>query len=690
MHLRFKINIGYHIVCLLWLAWSVSPFISPVKASDTMLMFVGEDIEVLSIASRKEESAWSAPAVVNVLTRNEIDRSGVQALSQALDDLPGFHVEETTRGSIPYLRGIPNSALILFDTVPIGSGAERENNRIDYETSLVPVKRIEVIRGAASVLWGPDAFAGVVNAVPFTGKDFSGFQAGAAASSNDSGTEAWLRHGNDTGDVASFFSVSTRRATEDDTPTNVVSFWNDHISATPVDRRFGSSTPEDSRYLEFYGNLVFSDWLTLSARLSDSRKAFSVTDWEGEFTWEEQNAYESKLFKLEASRDIGMDSGVRFTGYYSDTGLDQTIVDRTFHQKEYSAYGELIYERSLFAADALLTFGTSYREDNFKDVLVWDAFYPGFFTPINSSELIEEGPVLPNMSFEDYDNRLFSVFGQYRHKIRDVELWAGLRMDDHDRFEDKISFSSGIAWSVSPELMIKTILGSGYRTPFAKQINADRGDRLEQIKNFNLQLQYQPNSKTQFAITLFRNDIDNHVVGDRYEGAGVSLPNGQFIDGVELEWKFSPLETLSFFGNATFLDNSGPDETFLNNDFSHIDIDENGAIDRNFQSLSHEYDTGSDIILNLSGVWQIKKDVYLIPQVKYFSDRQLYYSVGNETRKFPSAWLCNLRLRVLNLRSFDMDVYMNNIFDTQFETFDAASDHPSESFNAGFSITYKW
>ncbi|MCG8638259.1 MAG: TonB-dependent receptor plug domain-containing protein [Desulfobacterales bacterium] len=650
-----------------------------------MLMFVGEDIEVLSIASRKEESAWSAPAVVNVLTRNEIDRSGVQTLSQALDDLPGFHVEETTRGSIPYLRGIPNSALILFDTVPIGSGAERENNRIDYETSLVPVKRIEVIRGAGSVLWGPDAFAGVVNAVPFTGKDFSGFQAGTAASSNDSGTEAWLRHGNDTGDIASFFSVSARRATEDDTPTNVVSFWNDHISATPVDRRFGSSAPDDSRYLEFYGNLMFSDWLTLSARLSDSQKAFSVTDWEGEFTWEEQNAYESKLFKLEASRDIGMDSGVRFTGYYSDTGLDETIIDRTFHQKEYSAYGELIYERSLFAADALLTFGTSYREDNFKDVLVWDEFYPGYFTPANSiEELNGELPRLPIMSFEDYDNRLLSVFGQYRHKIRNIELWAGLRMDDHDRFEDKVSFSSGIAWSASSEWMIKTILGSGYRTPFAKQISLDMSNHLEQIKNINFQVQYQPNRKTQFAITLFRNDIDNHVVGDRYEGAGVSLPNSQTIEGVELEWKFSPFETLSFFGNATFLDNSGSDEVFLDFDFG-LDDD-----DPTFRTLTHDYDTGSDIMFNLSAVWELHQNIRLIPQLEYFSQRSLYYSVGNETRDFSDAWLCNLRLQITDINSFDIDLFVNNLFDNRYETFDARPGHSIESINAGITLKYKW
>ena len=44
--------------------------------NDTELMFVGEDIEVLSIASRREESAWQAPAVARVITRKDLWKQG--------------------------------------------------------------------------------------------------------------------------------------------------------------------------------------------------------------------------------------------------------------------------------------------------------------------------------------------------------------------------------------------------------------------------------------------------------------------------------------------------------------------------------------------------------------------------------------------------------------------------------------
>ena len=684
---------------MLWLVWSVSSFISPVKASDTMLMFVGEDLEVLSIASRKEESAWSAPAVVNVLTRNEMDQSGVQTLSQALDDLPGFHVETTNRGSIPYLRGIPNSALIFFDTVPIGSGAERENNRIDYETSLVPVKRIEVIRGPGSVLWGPDAFAGVVNAVPFTGKDFSGVETGLTLSSADQGKQAYLRHGADNGNWASFFSLAARHAKEDDTSTNVARFWSGE-AVIPSDERVGTSEPDDSHYLELYGNISVSDRLILSAKLSESQKAFSVTDWDQEFIWEEQKSYQSKLFKLEASKNIDVNSGIRFTGYYSDVKLNETILDRDFQQDEYSVFGELIYERAFFSSDALLTVGMSYKEDHFNDILVWDAFYPSFLNFDNDN-------LFPDFFKRDYENTLVSVFSQYRHKIGNVEVWGGLRNDDHDRFEDKTSFSSGVAWSLSSDFLVKGIYGSGYRTPFTRQLIgieanrfignipgrpiADTANRLEQIKNMSLQLQYKPNAHNRFALTVFRNDISDHVVGDRYEVGGISLANRQTIDGIELEWKFKASDSLSFFGNVTFLDNSGPDETFLARDLEASLFDDDGNLaEIRYIDFIHSYDTGPNTLLNLSGIWQVTDNIQIIPQVRYFSQRELYYSRENETRTFPGAWLCNLRVSLKDIQSFDIDLFVNNIFNTRYRTFDAASDHHTESISAGISIRYRW
>jgi hypothetical protein len=175
----------------------------------------------------------------------------------------------------------------------------------------------------------------------------------------------------------------------------VLEFWNDGINPSPLDKRFGISTPDDSHYLDLYYNVSFSDWLVLSAKFTDSKKAFSTTDWEKQYIWEEQKAYSTKLLKLEASKDINIDSGIRFTGYYSDVKLEETIIDQQFDQEEYSVFGELIYEKSFFSSAALLTLGTSYKEDHFNDILLWDSFYPGYLVPENLY-------FLPEFSRKDY------------------------------------------------------------------------------------------------------------------------------------------------------------------------------------------------------------------------------------------------------------------------------------------------
>ncbi|MDA3791493.1 MAG: TonB-dependent receptor plug domain-containing protein, partial [Desulfobacula sp.] len=457
-------------------------FAGVAAASDTMLMFVGEDLEVMTIASRREEAAWSAPAIADVITRENIEKKGAFTLAQALDDVTGFYIEKNEKGSAPYLRGIPDSVLFLYDTIPLGSGVQKSSLLIDREISLASVKRIEVIRGTGSVLWGPDAFAGVVNVVPMTGIDFQGVKAGGIYSSLDQGKGAYLNYGKNNGKVAYFLSVSGISAKQDDENFNVINFWNDGITPAPIDTRYGSDTLDDSHYVELYYNIILDDWLTLSARLSDSKKAFVVSDWDQNNSWEESISSSRHIFKVEASRTMAMDSGIRFTGYFSGTNLDHGIVDTQFDQKEQSFFGELIYDRSFFSSKGLVTLGTSWRKDRYDDIPIFQSFYPEFFIPENLF-------FLPEVEQSDFRNELFSFFGQYRHKLEHLELWAGARRDNHGQYADRTSYNLGFAYSFS-DYMFKSIYGTAYRTPFAKLLDEYGGNNLEEIKSLNFQLSW--------------------------------------------------------------------------------------------------------------------------------------------------------------------------------------------------------
>src|SRR6056297_2040839 len=182
----------FHIFIFLLLFCSISQNLSfalekkqALKKDDTMLLFVGEQVDILSIASRREESASKAPAVAQVISRDDFQEHGLQTLSQVLERTPGFYMAQKEWGSLPYLRGMPNSVLFLYDTVPIVSDTRKSLHQLDHDLSLAPVKKIEIIRGPSSVLWGPDAFGGVVNVVPLTGGDIDGLETGLMGGAGD-------------------------------------------------------------------------------------------------------------------------------------------------------------------------------------------------------------------------------------------------------------------------------------------------------------------------------------------------------------------------------------------------------------------------------------------------------------------------------------------------------------------------
>ena len=93
---------------------------------DTKVMFVGEDLYTVSIASRREEPLRRAPAAVTIIAGDELKR--YITLKDALDSVPGFFSDRSEIKNRMYLRGIPDSFLVLMDGVPFSN----ETSTRDY------------------------------------------------------------------------------------------------------------------------------------------------------------------------------------------------------------------------------------------------------------------------------------------------------------------------------------------------------------------------------------------------------------------------------------------------------------------------------------------------------------------------------------------------------------------------------
>jgi outer membrane receptor for ferrienterochelin and colicin len=117
----------------------------------------------IEMATRTPLEVAGAPAVVSVVTRDDIRGMGATTVADVLDQLPGISVNRTVSGEYRLVvRGMQSDPgmLVLLD-------GHRINDPYDgaplLEFPAEAVERIEVVRGPAAVLYGSGAFAGAVH-----------------------------------------------------------------------------------------------------------------------------------------------------------------------------------------------------------------------------------------------------------------------------------------------------------------------------------------------------------------------------------------------------------------------------------------------------------------------------------------------------------------------------------------------
>ncbi len=127
------------------------------------------DVNVNAV-SRKEEPLGPTPAAVTVITAEDIRRSGVTSIPEALRLVPGVQVARINASSWAIsARGfntqVSNKMLVQIDgrTVysPIFGGVFWELQ----DLVLDDIARIEVVRGPGATLWGTNAVNGIVNII---------------------------------------------------------------------------------------------------------------------------------------------------------------------------------------------------------------------------------------------------------------------------------------------------------------------------------------------------------------------------------------------------------------------------------------------------------------------------------------------------------------------------------------------
>jgi outer membrane receptor for ferrienterochelin and colicin len=127
----------------------------------------------VTTTSKTEEKLSEAAGVISVMTQDELERFGARTLKDILMRMPSINLSTiylTDRSCIS-MRGDQNSSaanhiLLLINGRPVREAEEGGiKSEILESFPISSIEQLEVIRGPGSVLYGSNAFSGVINVI---------------------------------------------------------------------------------------------------------------------------------------------------------------------------------------------------------------------------------------------------------------------------------------------------------------------------------------------------------------------------------------------------------------------------------------------------------------------------------------------------------------------------------------------
>ncbi len=423
------------ILCLLGGVATVATA-SGMRANDTLLDLPIEDlmkVEVTS-ASRRAQKLNAVSSAIFVITQDDIKRSGVTNIPDALRMAPGVQVDRigTDRWAVS-IRGFngrfANKLQVLMDGRsvynPIMSGTMWDQQ----DTLIEDIDRIEVIRGPAATVWGINSVNGVINIITKKAADTQGTLLTAGGGSFEHGFVG-ARYGSKINEETPF-RVYAKGFTRDSTTSLAGNSNNDQWHSARGGFRIDHSRGIDQFTLQgdFFSNFI-GDTI-------DPEKL--------------------RLPSLNPSGIRGSNEGgnVRFR-------WDRTLSDRS------SIMLQTYYDKLNYQAGAIIGFHSESFDVDFQHRLplfdrhdvTWGANYRMYHTHMHETELVSLNPASKT-------NNIFSGF------IRDeitliperLSLTLGTRLDRNDFTGLEIQPNARLMWTPNEENSVWAAVSRAVRTP---------------------------------------------------------------------------------------------------------------------------------------------------------------------------------------------------------------------------------
>ena len=519
------------------------------QAMEEMLLFY--DMEDLIVTATKHpQKVADAPAIATVISSDEIRKMGARTLIDIFRKVPGMGTSYSyiSRQQVE-IRGIKTPTSVTVKVLIDGHAVNTNStggfdyfwNHLDVDS----IKRIEIVRGPGSALYGSNAISGVINIITKESDDINGTLLTLGGGSFDTGK----------------ISVQSSKQINDIDTVFFLTAFKKNGARLHVEKDFlGNSgdTDQDDKYIDASIKLKKGN-LSLKSRFIDAEEGpyIGVTNTLND----ESIVYSTKFFaELTFEGEIGEDTPLIVTTYMDQfewkaywegfpegfLGLypDGLIGIPTLKERIFGFEVQLDHHLS---EDNRLTVGILAEKRKQFDVTVSQNYYPNNFPfPVG---YLQNQTDITNWT-ENTDRYVRAAYIQDIWDLKEeLSLTAGIRHDNYSDFGSSTNPRAAAVWRFKERWDLKFLYGEAFRAPSFEElylknnaaIEGNRNLKAEEMTTYELSLghRYEQGSSTRLTVfeNSFKNKIDDALpVGTKFKYINVG---GLKVRGIEAEWDWA-------------------------------------------------------------------------------------------------------------------------------------------------------
>ena len=544
---------------------------SSVQAEETGLedMFaIFTEEEIVVSALKRPRTVLKSPAIMSVITAKQIKQMGFRTLIDVLRMVPGFYIsmDETGEREIA-VRGILDDASqkikVLIDGHSINDvwrgGAMWNFDDLPVEN----IRKIEIIRGPGSALYGQNAFLAVIDIITKDTEDIDGFQ--VTTSGGSFSTQNYnLLFGRELGGlkISGFLDYF-------DTQGFSKKIEQDVLFPAAASRSPGQSQNRKEK-TDLNLRLSYNNLEVKAKYMKKRRKDYIGV---GDALNEESILRDTYMFteftyKLSLSEKLNMTPKVYYDQYNYDPFFEQRPDGHLgvypegikgqlrFKQRTIGFENQVNYK--LFEGNEL-TFGLQYEWIHQHDIK-----YGKNSHPITNANLTTVTDFTHDLPFTRKATRhIYAFYLQDEWNItKDIDLTIGVRHDRFTRFEGTTNPRVGLIWRFIEDAHLKLLLATAFKAPsFQEMFLTNNSVKIgnpsldpEKINTFEIGLGYHFTEHMRASINYFYNRIRDKIILDTATPKQFQNGGGSRIHGIEAEWKADFGNDNYVFANYTFQD----------------------------------------------------------------------------------------------------------------------------------------